>query len=282
MVKSAPMTLAKIPQQRPFLKWAGGKYRLLHQLKSLLPAGNTFIEPFLGSGAVFLNTDYQNYSLNDTNQTLIQLYRLLQREGSQFIEETKQLFTANNNTADQYYRFRAQFNESSCLREKAILFVYLNRHGYNGLCRFNRRGLLNVPFGRYKKPYFPEKEMHAFYQKSAHAEFHCSDFAVIMQSAKPGDVIYCDPPYVPLSTTAQFTQYHSTRFAEDEQYRLAQLAASTAKKGVTVILSNHDTPFTRQIYQHARLHYFPVRRLISCKANTRAFCNELVAVFSRG
>lgn len=265
---------------RPFLKWAGGKYRLIERIKTVLPEGRRLVEPFIGSGAVFLNTSYPAYLLADSNRDLIVLYTILQQDGPSFIDDCRAFFTAANNTADRYYALRTTFNTTHDPRLKAALFLYLNRHGYNGLCRYNRKGGFNVPFGSYKKPYFPEREMRFFHAQAQTAVFQHADFAEIMQSARPGDVVYCDPPYAPLSSTANFTSYSHNRFGNAEQHRLAGLAAELAARGVPVIISNHDTPFTQTVYADAETVTFDVRRFISRDGSRREAVPELLAVFS--
>ena len=149
---------------RPFLKWAGNKYHCLHHILSLLPKTNRLIEPFTGSGAIFVNTNYPNYLLAEANQDLIHLFHYLQQEGEPFINYCQTLFCSENNSETKYYMLRENFNLSQDPRTRAVLFLYLNRHGYNGLCRYNQQNVYNVPFGRYKKPYFPRQEMQFFHQ----------------------------------------------------------------------------------------------------------------------
>lgn len=265
---------------RPPLKWAGGKYQILDHLRKYLPAGNRLIEPFVGSGAVFINTRYEHYLLNDINGDLIDLYRQLQAGGDDFIAYASCFFQPENNTEEVYYRLRDTFNSTTDTRLKAALFLYLNRYGYNGLCRYNSKGKSNVPFGRYKKPYFPQKELERFAEKSRGAVFCNKDFSTVMRQARPGDVIYCDPPYVPLSSTANFTSYSGNGFAEAEQIRLAELAEKMSSRGITVLISNHDTAFTKEIYGAARKHRIEVRRMISCNGSRREVAKEILAVYT--
>lgn len=265
---------------RPFLKWAGNKYRLLTPIRDMLPQGKRLIEPFAGSGAVFLNTNYPAYLLADNNPDLINLYQQVQQHGEAFIQVCKRLFTAKNNDADYYYRRREEFNANPEPQRKAALFLYLNRHGYNGLCRYNASGKFNVPFGRYKRPYFPAAEMLFFAAKAKQARFVHLDFATVIGTAKRGDVIYCDPPYAPLSRTANFTSYSSGGFDLTQQQQLAKLAEQARSRGVAVLISNHDTEFTRTAYQHANnLHEFSVRRYISCNGKKRQHADELLALY---
>jgi DNA adenine methylase len=264
---------------RAFLKWAGGKYNLVQAIASHLPASNTLIEPFVGAGSVFLNTDFAHYQLNDINADLIGLYQLLQQRHAGFICDARSLFTERTNQRDSYIQLRQQFNQSSDSYERALLFLYLNRHGYNGLCRYNLSGKFNVPFGSYKKPYFPEAEMHFFAEKAQRAVFSCTGYQQVIQQAQPGAVIYCDPPYVPLSKTASFTSYAQQGFDLNDQAQLANLAEQAQQRGITVVISNHDTTWTRKIYQQASLHSLQVARSISQKGASRGKVAELFAVY---
>lgn len=264
---------------KPFLKWAGNKYRIVEHIKSILPGGSRLIEPFAGAAAVFLNTDYPAYLIADSNSDVIRLYRYLQREGMRFIRYCQTFFTPGNNEQDRYLAFREEFNSTRNRRRRAALFLYLNRHGYNGLCRYNASGIYNVPFGRYRKPYFPEKEMLYFWEKSRKAVFVCADFDTIMKRAKKGDVLYCDPPYEPLTATANFTAYSAGGFTAGQQVRLAKLAGQLAGKGISVLISNHATPSILAQYGDAECVVMPVRRSISCNGENRHHVDEVLALF---
>lgn len=264
---------------KPFLKWAGNKYRIVDKIRGLLPAGVRLIEPFAGSAAVFLNTDYKENIVNDVNTDLISLYVVLKTHGLSFIDECKGLFQADTNSPEVYYNLRDEFNQVLDPVRKAALFLYLNRHGYNGLCRYNRDGRFNVPFGRYKQPYFPFEEMMMFYHKSQDTEFTSEDFESVMSRAKPGDVVYCDPPYVPLSATSNFTEYSAGGFGPKEQLRLAELAKALSGRGISVLLSNHHNDFTLQAYSSAQITSFDVQRFISSDAANRRKATELLAFF---
>ncbi|MCG8324284.1 MAG: Dam family site-specific DNA-(adenine-N6)-methyltransferase [Thiotrichales bacterium] len=266
---------------RPFLKWPGGKYRLVRRISDSLGPGQRLVEPFVGSGAVFLNSHYRKYLLADGNPHLIGLYRILQNEGEEFIRYCGRFFVPENNVETVYYKLRKQFNETGDERLQSALFVYLNRHCYNGLCRYNSKGIFNSPFGRYKRPYFPQREMHAFQQRSKTATFSATHYLETMAMARSGDVVYCDPPYIPLSPTSSFTDYFAGGFSEQDQVELARQAGRLAKKGVQVVISNHNTRFTRDLYidAGATMSRFKVQRNISCRANARNKVGELLAVF---
>lgn len=266
---------------RAFLKWAGGKYPLVDDIKKHLPPGDCLIEPFVGAGSVFLNTRYESYILADINSDLINLYNTVKYRTDPFIEDVRQVFTPEFNTSEQYYLKREEFNLSTDPIQRSILFLYLNRHCYNGLCRYNSRGEFNVPFGRYKKPYFPEEELLWFADKAQKALFITQDYESTLLSAKPGSVIYCDPPYAPLSGTANFTAYHTNSFSALEQQKLAELAYHlSSDRKIPVLISNHDTLATREWYHQARLHIVKVRRTISRNALNRMKVNELLALYN--
>ncbi|MBA4696535.1 MAG: Dam family site-specific DNA-(adenine-N6)-methyltransferase [Legionella sp.] len=266
---------------KPFLKWAGNKYRCLTRILHHLEPAQRLIEPFTGSGSVFLNTAYSDYLLAEDNRDLIHLFQLLQNEGVAFIDYCSGFFIPANNVANRYYEFREEFNDTQDPWQKGALFLYLNRHGYNGLCRYNRRQGYNVPFGRYDKPYFPRAEMQYFHQKSQQAQFVVSDFRQTMHQIKRGDIVYCDPPYVPLSATANYVSYTHKKFSEADQLDLVKLAIQGAERGAVVLISNHDTPFTREHYHAGQIISFPVMRSISCQSKTRCEVQELVAIFRK-
>lgn len=265
---------------RPFLKWLGNKYRLLNQITPFLPKGERLVEPFAGSAAMFLNTNYSSYLLAEKSPHLIELYQELQSHGDKFIQRCEHYFSDNFNNESSFYELREKFNRSKSIKVRSPLFLYLNRHGYNGLCRFNSKGKFNVPFGRYDKPYFPKKEMQHFYQKSAQAHFICADYKETLSQLKKGDVVYCDPPYVPLSHSANFSQYTASPFNHQEQEALATKAKELAQSGISVLISNHDLPITRELYQGAAIHSFDIRRTVSCHGHKRQKVKELLAVFT--
>ena len=269
-------------KNRAFFKWAGGKYPLLDDIKRHLPQGECLIEPFVGAGSVFLNTDFSRYILADINSDLISLYNIVKTRTDEYVQASRELFMPETNQAEVYYRFREEFNASQDPFRRAVLFLYLNRFGYNGLCRYNLRGEFNVPFGRYKKPYFPEAELYHFAEKAQNAEFHCLSYEECMDRADSNSVVYCDPPYAPLSATANFTAYHTNSFSPKEQAHLAEMAEKLVSKQIPVLISNHDTPDTREWYRAAKHFQVKVRRSISSNGGTRKKVNELLALYKPG
>lgn len=277
---NCPDDLRDMKKNRAFLKWAGGKFSLIEAIRHRLPEGRVLVEPFVGAGSVFLNTQYEAYLLADINPDLISFYNLLKHQPDQLIQDARRYFTVEHNHADAYYALRTEFNASQDSYHRSQLFLYLNRHGYNGLCRYNRQGGFNVPFGRYKRPYFPEAELWHFAEKAQKATFVCECYTTLFARLEPDQVVYCDPPYVPLSTTASFTSYASAGFTLDDQAMLARLARETVQqRRVPVLISNHATPLTYELYRDAHLHEIQVKRTISRSSQTRNSVAELLALY---
>lgn len=267
-------------KHRAFLKWAGGKYSLVEEIQRHLPDARKLIEPFVGAGSVFLNTDYDHYLLADINPDLINLYNHLKDDPERFVEDVRVLFQPEYNQKEVYLDLRIEFNQCTDSYRRSLLFLYMNRHGFNGLCRYNKKGGFNVPFGSYKKPYFPEKEMYFFAEKAKKATFVCEGYVDTFKRARKGAVVYCDPPYAPLSTTANFTSYAGNGFSLDDQAALADIAEKAAfERDIPVLISNHDTTLTRRLYHGATLNTIKVKRTISRNGAGRNKVDELMALF---
>ncbi len=264
---------------KPFLKWAGGKYRVLPYILPHLSQGNRYVEPFAGSGAVALNTDTTDFVVSDSNSDLINLYKTVIAQTDLFSQAIKEICTAENNTPERFYHLRHAFNTTNDRFLKAVLFVYLNRHGFNGLCRYNRSGGFNVPFGKYKKPYIPIKEITHFADKLQHAVFIAQDFRKTFEQVQAGDIVYCDPPYAPLSATANFTAYDTQGFSVQDQWDLVHCAIRAQQKGAKVYISNNDTPLTQTIYKHGRIVSFETSRVISANATSRGKVKEILVIY---
>ena len=263
---------------KAFLKWAGGKSQSLDFiLEAVGEIEGRFIEPFVGSGVVMLNANSSNVIISDFNEDLINLYKIL-KISDDFIDTLKFYFSGEFNNADSFYSLREKFNNSSSIEEKSAIFVYLNRHCFNGLCRYNKSGKFNVPFGKYKKINLPEREIITFKQRLECCEIiHCS-FENVIKLSERGDVIYCDPPFVPLSLIASFTDYSVGGFTKEQQKELAKLAEESKAK---VLISNHDTEFTREIYKNSSyIKTKEVKRFISAKSSSRGMVSELLAVYN--
>jgi DNA adenine methylase Dam len=266
--------------QRPFLKWAGGKYSLLPEMDRLLPAGKRLVEPFVGGGSVFLNSDkHECFLLADVNADLINLYQMLAVVPDSVIYEAMKAFK-HLNDAENYMAIREAFNAQQLdAVERAAAFLYLNRHCFNGLIRYNLDGFFNVGFGKYKAPYFPEEEIRAFKRRAHACVFMNAGFRRTLALAGDGDVVYCDPPYEPLPGTAGFTNYAAGGFSWDSQVELAESCVAAHQRGAKVVISNSTAPRVIELYeQHGfTLHRVSARRAISSKGSTRETASDVVA-----
>lgn len=258
------------------LKWAGNKTAIMPELIKRLPAGPRLVEPFAGSCAVMMSTDYPAYLVADINPDLINLYRVIAEDCENFIALARAVFESMI-LAESYYRVREVFNHDQELNRlrRAVYFLYLNRHCYRGLCRYNLQGIFNVPFGNYKEPYFPESEIRAFAEKAKRATFICASFEETLEMVQAGDVVYCDPPY-----DGTFAKYHTAGFTEDEQYLLASLLERLATQGHTVVVSNSDTALTRSLYRDFKIHTLTAKRSIGVAAGEGKAAAEIIAVAS--
>ena len=269
---------------RPFLKWAGGKHKLAPLITPHLRGGRRLVEPFMGSCALFLASDFEEALLCDINADLVSLYTILRDEGQDFIDDVRgQLFDGTRNTEAAFYALREEFNDPATdARRRAMIFVYLNRHAFNGLCRYSAKGAFNVPFGSYKSVHFPGAEMAAFAQRTRSVEFRCQSFEDTFSQVRAGDVVYADPPYFPLSPSASFTAYAASGFSLADQIRLAELARDAARAGILVAISNHDTDEVIALYEGLGADCsvrFQVQRNVSGSGDSRKKVGEVLALF---
>lgn len=266
--------------QRPFLKWAGGKYSLLPALDRLIPAGKRLIEPFVGGGAVFLNSvKHESFLLADINHDLINLYQMLDVDHIRVLSLTRILFERSNSEG-KYKEIREEFNaQRMAAPERAAAFLFLNRHCFNGLIRYNREGFFNVGWGKYESPYFPENEIKAFKSLSHKCVFMNAGFRRTLALSGEGDVVYCDPPYEPMPGVAGFTNYAAGGFTWDDQVELAHCCLKAAKRGAKVLISNSTAPQLISMYESFGfdLHHVNARRNISSKGSTRETASDIVA-----
>lgn len=255
------------------LKWAGNKSRVMPELLAHLPEGDRLVEPFAGSCAVMMNTDYRAYLVADINPDLINLYRQIKEHTRPFIIAAASLFNQNT-TGESYYAVRETFNHNPALPllERAAHFLYLNRHGYRGLCRYNRRGEFNIPFGNYSEPYFPLAEIEVFAAKAQRATFICADFRETLRLVKTGDVVYCDPPY-----DGTFSSYHTAGFGKDEHHDLVSMLLG-ASECCPVVVSNSDTLYTRSILRAFDITKITVSRSVGVTAGEGKRASEIIAV----
>lgn len=256
------------------LKWAGNKTAIMPELKRYLPAGPRLVEPFAGSCAVMMATDYPHYLVADIDPDLINIYKKIALDCEAFISRAKNIFAiANREVA--YYDIRNEFNHSSGLTDfmKAVYFLYLNRHGYRGLCRYNLSGHFNVPYGNYKNPYFPESEIRAFAEKAQRATFVCASYDETLALLKAGDVVYCDPPYI-----GAFNKYHSAGFTQREHGTLSVLLCDHVNNGGSVVASNSDTDLARYLYRDFTIHRITANRSMGVAGGGGKSAKEIIAV----
>jgi DNA adenine methylase len=235
----------------PFVKWAGGKATLTGAVLEIVGKQRIrrFFEPFLGGGAVFFALQPSEAVLSDSNPELINAYSQVKTNVERVIDDL-QIHQTKHSKA-HYYLVRSNPPEDPVAR--AAWFLYLNRTCYNGLWRVNSQGGFNVPMGSYKNPRIvdPEKLRRAS-KALKRTKLVCADFESVVMRMRPrpvfGDLVYFDPPYVPLSKTSQFTSYTKEDFTEEDQRRLARVAATLDSRGVRVILSNSETPLIRSLF----------------------------------
>lgn len=272
--------MSNLPIPRPFLKWAGGKTQLADALLERMPAVfNVYHEPFLGGGALFFRLyreqKVRHAILSDLNAELIDTYLAIRDS----VMEVVQLLAEFPYDKEFYYALRAKNPRQMSLPERAARMIYLNKTGYNGLYRVNRQGEFNVPFGRYKSPKYLDKEnLLAVSQALQDVEIFCASFETVLERARPGDWVYFDPPYVPVSQTANFTSYQANGFGLSEQERLRDVCIELSQNSVYITLSNSDTEIVRSLYSPP---YFVVdevlaNRAINCNGAKRGKITELV------
>lgn len=284
----------------PILKWAGGKRQLLDELYSRFPAEfNHYHEPMFGGGALFFDLEPEDGTINDTNPRLINFYKQVRDRPSELINHLRSFedpesdpnpkneFSDTNRKGKEiknyYYQQRELFNrrpndEAFDELEEAALLLYLNRTCFNGLYRENQSGEFNVPIGRYANPdWVREDEIHAASSVLDETEIFNRDFEYIVEYAESGDLVYFDPPYEPMSSTAYFTDYSAEGFGKEDQERLLELAQELGEAGVHVILSNSGVMF--EMYDEAGFYVETegATRAINSDADNRDKVDEIVA-----
>ncbi|HHQ6580436.1 TPA: Dam family site-specific DNA-(adenine-N6)-methyltransferase [Serratia fonticola] len=259
------------------VKWVGSKAGIMAELVRHLPTGQRLVEPFAGSCSVMMNTDYPAYLVADVNHDLINMYRQIREAPYAFIAHAKLLFQKAN-SSDEYYRRREEFRGDALTQwERAVTFLYLNRHGYGGVCRYNQKGQYNVPYGKYKKPYFPEIEILSFAEKAKRATFICGDFRKTLEMVGHGDVVYCDPPYLPISKTADFSNYHTGGFSHNDHVDLAIDLMNISEHCAPVVISNCDTESARNLYYSFSIQSVTAPRAVGNRTGGEAKASELIA-----
>lgn len=262
------------PEARPFLKWAGGKRQLLHKILPRLPKEfGTFHEPFAGGGALFFALRPRTAVLSDRNERLIRAYRGIKYNVEEVIEILK---TCRNNKRFFLKMRRRPIDEESDAHVAAWL-IFLNKTGFNGLYRVNSRNQFNVPYGANKKARLCDEEnLRACALALARADLRWENFDAVLERAKPHDVVYFDPPYVPLSVTSYFTAYTSHGFGAEDQKRLRDVALELRKREVFVMLSNSSAPAVRALYSEFTCLRVAASRMVNSDPKGRGRVTELL------
>jgi len=271
-------TFAPVDGAVPFLKWAGGKRRLLKQYAPYFPSRSSierYYEPFIGSAAVFFRLQPDSACLADVNSQLVEVYRVVQRDVDGLIQSLK----VHRNERAYYYEVRAQDPGQLSPIERAGRLIFLNRTCYNGLYRENKKGKFNVPFGRYANPTIcDEGRLHRASQALQGVDLVDADFEEVVSTAGAGDFVYFDPPYAPLSATSNFTSYNRYGFGLADQRRLASVIEQLTGRGCRVMLSNSSAPLVTELYDRPEYRLVPImaRRNINSKAEGRGPVKELL------
>jgi DNA adenine methylase len=282
---------------RPFVKWAGGKTRLTGRLMQRLPPGRfpTYAEPFCGGGAMFFaltaepRPRFDRALLADKNAELVALYQAIKTNVEPLIDRLRtyseeHLRRSDDKRREHFYEVRALDTVTMTTVERGARLLFLNKTCFNGLWRVNAAGRFNVPFGKYTRPKILDVEvLRAAHQALSIAEVRLADFSELTQQLKAGDFAYFDPPYVPVSKTANFTAYASDRFGPEEQERLATELAVLKKRGVQAMLSNAATDESRALYQRHGFFVDTIQaaRAINSDPSKRGDVTELVVTTYR-
>lgn len=267
-----------IAEAAPFLKWAGGKSRLLSQYQPFLPprdAIRRYYEPFIGSAALYFHLQPAAARLSDCNWKLVETYRVVRDQPEALIAALQ----PHKNEKSYYYEVRAQNPRQLSPVERAARLIYMNKTCYNGLYRENQKGEFNVPFGRYKRPKICDRErLYAASEALQGVDLCHEDFAEAIADAGRGDFVYFDPPYVPLNATSSFTGYSRYGFDDGDHRRLAQAVHELTARGCQVMLSNSSAPLVYNLYQGHDYHIEQVqaRRNINSKTHRRGPVTELL------
>lgn len=261
----------------PVLKWAGGKTQLLGEIMSKAPSSySSYIEPFIGGGAVFFALRPHSSVIADSNPELINLYKCLADNVEKVIEHLCQF----ENTEDAFYETRALHFADLEKEYAAARTIYLNRTCFNGLFRVNKWGHFNVPYGHYKNPHICQPEvLRAASVALQGIEILCGDYKdVLAKTAQSGDFVFLDPPYLPVSKHADFKRYTKEQFYEDDHRELAEEVARLQNLGCHVVLTNSNHPLVHELYEPYGIEVVNTRRNISSKAKTRTGEDVIVTV----
>ncbi|MGP1570205.1 MAG: DNA adenine methylase [Eubacteriales bacterium] len=260
----------------PFVKWAGGKRQLLDKISERMPQDyNNYFEPFIGGGAVLFELQPESAVINDINASLINAYRIIESNPQEFIEYIKKLDSEmGEDGKTYYYSLRERYNDKLMKEEfdveLAALFVFINKHCFNGLYRVNGKGLFNVPYNNSKKESIDEESIRAVSAYLKKVTIKLGDFEEVCSEAKKGDFVFFDSPYAPLNPTS-FESYTKEGFDIESHERLARLFDELTKRGCYCMLTNHNTEFINELYGNKgyRIDVVSVKRMINSDASKR-------------
>jgi len=265
----------------PVVKWVGGKRQLLPEIIKHIPENfSVYYEPFLGGAAVLFWLQPPRAIVNDINVELINMYQVIKNDVELLIEDLKK----HRNDREYYYYLRELDRDKDKFREltpveRASRFIYLNKTCYNGLCRVNRNGEFNAPFGKYKNPNIVNERILrsvSKYLNRAQIEFFNTDFAEVLDDVKSDSFIYFDPPYYPLSESANFTGYVQGGFGPEEQIRLKQVCDQLSSRGIRFLLSNSATDFILNLYRDYYIEIVRAKRVINSRGDRRGPVSEVL------
>jgi DNA adenine methylase len=260
---------------RPFLKWVGGKGQLIDRMLPLVPSfSGTYHEPFLGGGALFFALRPRRAILCDSNRRLVRTYRGLRDDPEEVIRRLRE----SPYDKDYYLAQRDRAIDEVSDVDVAIWLIYLNRTGFNGLYRVNRRDQFNVPFGRHVRPLIcDEANLRACSTVLQRAQVLHDTFESVEDRARPGDFVYFDPPYEPVSSTSRFTSYTSIGFSLEDQCRLRDLSLRLKRRGVQVLISNSAARPVYDLYHdHFEIQEVQALRKVNCRRDGRGRITELL------
>lgn len=264
-------------QAKPILKWAGGKTQMLGDLLPKVPASyGRYIEPFIGGGAMFFALNPNEAVIADSNPELINMYTQIANSVDEVIGYLQQY----ENTQEMFYNVRALEWQDLPKSEAAARTIYLNKTCFNGLYRVNKKGKFNVPFGKYKAPNFCDVEaLYAASEVLQKANIVCGNYlSVLEEYARPGDFIFLDPPYLPISEHADFKRYTKEQFYEEDHVELAKEVLRLQELGCHVILTNSNHPLVYELYKSFYIEVIQTKRYISCSGSNRKGEDIIVTV----
>lgn len=260
----------------PFLKWAGGKRQLLDRISERMPQNyNNYYEPFIGGGAVLFGLQPERALINDINEALINTYRIIATNPQTLIECVKELDSKIGEDGKKYYYdLREHYNDKLMKKEfdveLASLFIFMNKHCFNGLYRVNGKGLFNVPYNNSKRESIDEESIVAVSDYLKNVTILSGDFEVACQGAGNGDFVFLDSPYAPLNPTS-FESYTKEGFDIESHKRLAKVFDELTDKGCYCMLTNHNTDFINSLYGNKgyKIDVVSVKRMINSDASKR-------------